>query len=437
MNAGWCRKKTGGQLFKGDFLMKNVETLISSGVLLLAFCLLIVLSIGRPSLLKDEGNNKDTSFLQEAFSDAFENQESLPNEQSEVLQDEVSEISADEVSIAQSKVESERDVSPKASVPSSTPAAAKPVSEPEPALAQNRIVDYTKPSTYDRVQSQISGLCSAYPGLLSSSVIGTSVQGRNITLLKLGTGSRKICLVGAMHAREHITTTYLMRCAEDYAAACFSDNGKLDGYDMKYILNNCTFYIVPNCNPDGTEILLSGQSPSVDVVWNKKSAYKANANGVNLNRNFPFLHGFYDKMSTVPHEGTFPGYSAASEPETVALMELCASNTFEMLLSFHIQGECIYWSDSFNVDTADSSYLAGKLSREFGFYKCPTSSDLSLYGGGFENWFRYNYGREGFCIELMPLGYSVSPLSDYDNRHMESSVRYSLTRDIPLSAFGR
>ena len=37
----------------------------------------------------------------------------------------------------------------------------------------------------------------------------------------------------------------------------------------------------------------------------------------------------------------------------------------------------------------------------------------------------------------MPLGYSVSPLSDYDNRHMESSVRYSLTRDIPLSAFGR
>ena len=127
--------------------MKNVETLVSSGVLLLAFCLLIVLSIGRPGLLKDEGNNKDTSFLQEVFSDASENQESLPNEQSEILQDEASEVSDDEVSIVQSKIESERDDSPKASVPSSTPAAAKPVSEPEPAPAQNRIVDYTKPST--------------------------------------------------------------------------------------------------------------------------------------------------------------------------------------------------------------------------------------------------------------------------------------------------
>ena len=66
--------------FKGDFLMKNVETLVSSGVLLFAFCLLIVLSIGRPGLLKDEGNNKDTSFLQEVFSDASENQESRSEE---------------------------------------------------------------------------------------------------------------------------------------------------------------------------------------------------------------------------------------------------------------------------------------------------------------------------------------------------------------------
>lgn len=417
--------------------MKNAETLISAGVLLLAFCLMIVLSIGRPSLLKGGEEKEDTSFLQEVFSEVSDEQESLPDEQSEISGEEASEVSADDVSLTQSEAESKADDSPKASVPSSKPAAAKPAPEPEPDPAQNRIVDYTKPSTYDRVQNQISGLCTAYPELLSSSVIGTSVQGRNITLLKLGTGSRKICLVGAMHAREHITTTYLMRCVEDYAAAYFSESGSLDGYDMKYILDNCTFYIVPNCNPDGTEILLSGQSPSVDVVWNKKSAYKANANGVNLNRNFPFLHGFYDRMSTVPHEGTFPGYSAASEPETVALMELCEANSFEMLLSFHIQGECIYWSDSVNVDTADSSYLASKLCREFGFYKCPTSSDLSLYGGGFENWFRYNYGREGFCVELMPLGYSVSPLSDYDNRHMESSVRYSLTRDIPLSAFGR
>ncbi len=429
----------GGQLYKGDFLMKNAETLISAGVLLLAFCLLIVLSIGRPGLLKDNGENEDASFLQEVFSDVSDEQESFPDEQSEISQNEASEVSDDETSSEQSEAERKTDDSPKASAPLSKPAAAKPAPEPqpEPEPAQNRIVDYTKPSTYALVQNQISDLCSAYPGVLSSSIIGTSVQGRNITLLKLGTGSRKICLVGAMHAREHITTTYLMRCVEDYAAAYFSESGKLDGYDMKYILDNCTFYIVPNCNPDGTEILLSGQSPSTDVVWNKKSAYKANANGVNLNRNFPFLHGFYDKMSTVPHEGTFPGYSAASEPETVALMELCEANSFEMLLSFHIQGECIYWSDSVNVDTADSSYLASKLSREFGFYKCPTSSDLSLYGGGFENWFRYNYGREGFCVELMPLGYSVSPLSDYDNRHMESSVRYSLTRDIPLSAFGR
>lgn len=403
---------------KEKAFMKKTETLISVGVLFLSFCLLVGMSLSRPAAEKSgaKGEEEFSEFSeQEVFSCVSAGQESLPEEQSEAA-------------------------SEQADPPESSEAPSKPSSaeiKPEPEPDKNRIVDYTLPSTYDLVQSQIRDLCGAYPEILSSSVIGTGVQGRNITLLKLGTGGRKICLVGAMHAREHITTTYLMRCVEDYAAAYYSDSGELDGYDMKYILDNCTFYIVPNCNPDGTEILLSGQSPSTDVVRTEASAYKANANGVNLNRNFPFLHGFYDKMSTVPHESTFPGYSAASEPETAALMELCSANGFEMLLSFHIQGESIYWSDSVNVNTADSSYLAGKLCKKFGFYKSPTSSQLSLYGGGFENWFRYNYGREGFCVELMPLEYKASPLSDYDNRHMESSVRYSLTRDIPLSAFCR
>ena len=245
---------------------------------------------------------------------------------------------------------------------------------------------------------------------------------------------KPICVVGAMHAREHITTSYLMRCIEDYAAGYYSQSGWLDGYNVRNLLDKYTLYIVPNCNPDGTEIVLSGESPATQVITTSKGAYKANANGVNLNRNFPFGFGTYEKMSTLPHESTFPGQFAASEPETQALISLCEENSFELVLSFHIQGECVYWSDAINVNTANSELLADRISKAYGFYKCPTSTELSLFGGGFENWFRYTFSRPGFCIELMPLEYEVHPLSDYDNINMENSLRYSHTRSIMLSA---
>ena len=311
---------------------------------------------------------------------------------------------------------------------------APPVPVTQPTEGKKSLVDYTLTSTYETVDRQISDLCSAYPDLIKRESIGKSVRGRDIYLMTLGRGEKKICVVGAMHAREHITTSYLMRCIEDYAAGYYSQSGWLDGYNVRNLLDKYTLYIVPNCNPDGTEIVLSGESPATQVITTSKGAYKANANGVNLNRNFPFGFGTYEKMSTLPHESTFPGQFAASEPETQALISLCEENSFELVLSFHIQGECVYWSDAINVNTANSELLADRISKAYGFYKCPTSTELSLFGGGFENWFRYTFSRPGFCIELMPLEYEVHPLSDYDNINMEDSLRYSHTRSIMLSA---
>ena len=44
---------------------------------------------------------------------------------------------------------------------------------------------------------------------LMSVIIGHSVEGRDLTLIKMGTGDRKLLLVGAHHAREYISSTYL------------------------------------------------------------------------------------------------------------------------------------------------------------------------------------------------------------------------------------
>lgn len=321
-------------------------------------------------------------------------------------------------SVPESKTISSKNVSSKA----------KPIPEEKNPI---NLIDYTKNATYAQVDAQINTLCEAFPDLVSRGVIGQSVQGRDINLVKLGKGEKKALIVAGIHAREHITVSFALRCIEDYSSAYYSETGRLDGYNIKELLDRFTLYIVVNCNPDGTEIVLSGVYPSTSVTVTKRSQYKANANGVNLNRNFPFMWEKIVPEAGAPDEAKYIGSAPASEPETQALMQLCNDNSFEWLLSLHIQGDCIYWSDSVNVNAGGvSENFANLLCRKYDFYKCPMSTDLTLFGGGFENWFRYQFSRPGFCVELMPLDYDPFPASNRDNMRFEAALRYRDTRGI-------
>ncbi len=354
-------------------------------------------------------------------------------------QESVEEISSEPESQEESSV-SESNLTessvPKSESKSSVTSKASKAEEkkPVPVPQENNIIkliDYTKAATYKTIDSQINTLCKAYPDLITRGSIGKSVRGRKIFLVTVGKGTKKALIVGGIHAREHITVSFIMRCIEDYAAAYYSEDGRMDGYNIKKLLDEYTLYIVPNTNPDGTEIVLSGEYPATSVTVTKRSMYKANANGVNLNRNFPFQWENIIPETDAPDEKKYIGSSAGSEPETQALMKLCKENDFEWMTSMHLQGDCIYWSDEVNINVGGyADGVVTPICKKFDFYKCPTSTDLSLYGGGFENWFRAEYNKIGLCIELVPLDYNVSPTTNKDNLRFEASLRYSKTRGV-------
>ncbi|MEI7884623.1 MAG: M14 family zinc carboxypeptidase [Clostridia bacterium] len=110
------------------------------------------------------------------------------------------------------------------------------------ATSSDFVVDPYHEYAYENMLEDANKLQEKYPELIRLKSIGNSVEGRDLALIEFGNGERKIFLNGATHAREYITTTYLMYMIDRYAYA-YANVGIYDGYDLSKILNSITFCI--------------------------------------------------------------------------------------------------------------------------------------------------------------------------------------------------
>jgi murein tripeptide amidase MpaA len=164
-----------------------------------------------------------------------------------------------------------------------------------PAAASAKVI--VNPKTvysYTRMVSDITKLKAAYPGLVNTKIIGKSEYGRNIYAVSLGNGPAKVFINGSHHAREWLTTNLNMYMIEQYAQA-YIKKQKINGYDVRSILNTSTIWFVPMVNPDGVDLSINGSSED-SPFWSKLlemnsgsfdfSEWKSNIQGVDLNRNY-------------------------------------------------------------------------------------------------------------------------------------------------------
>lgn len=293
-----------------------------------------------------------------------------------------------------------------------------------------QIFDYMTSPTSKDVLDAVGYLAEFYPDLISTEKIGTSVKGKDIMLLKLGKGSKKACVVAGLHAKEDIAVVFTMRCIEEYAEAYCSATGKYGSYNLRKMLNEYTLYIVPLMNPDGLDIVNAGEMPlyTDKLSDSVREKYKSNANGVNLNRNFPFRWDQIISSPTEPDEADYRGDSEGSEPETQAIVKLVENNDFEWLFSMHCKGNFIYWADQYNKINSFDQKLAYRLKDncEFGL-KAP--SPVKNLGGGLENWFRYKTGKPGFCVELVKPEYSTDV-----NKYFAVKTNWTKTKYVFIQA---
>ena len=318
------------------------------------------------------------------------------------------------------------------SEPSDEPVIPSEVSE-EPTLSP--IVDPYRYYTSEQVYQDMAQLCDRYESILTMEQIGTTLQNKPIYCMKLGKGSKKGCVVAGIHAREHITISFTMRCIEEYADS-YMKNVSYGAYSVRKLLNEYTLYLIPMCNPDGTDIANLAGQPLVNVSQFDPDNYKLNANGVNLNRNFPY--NWESQYANTPyHAGDekYPGDHAASEKETQAIMKLCEENDFLWLLDMHIIGNGIFWRDQLNGVIPNDELFAQSIAQAGGYQVFGVSSDITTYSGGLENWFRKAYGRPALCIEMLPYSqaYYTDTYRGY-NTYFESAINWQQSRYTYLEA---
>ena len=284
----------------------------------------------------------------------------------------------------------------------------------EPSIQNEKgFVEPNQTYTYEMMRADADELAQAYPDLIEVSSIGQSVEGRDLTLIKLGKGEAKLLLLGTHHAREYITSTFLMETVDAYASAYETDAGNL--------LDSVTVYLVPMVNPDGVNLVQNGPDSAKDpgavkamrMLKDSYSEWKANINGVDLNRQYPCYWEEKASNTDVPSSEMYKGTAPATEPEVQSVMRLCEENEFVMATSFHTKGEVVYWADSGTQDAiAAAAPIAESIAEVTGYALMETSADPAVYGAGFENWFRQEYLRPGFCIELTPVGNGSLPHED-------------------------
>lgn len=287
------------------------------------------------------------------------------------------------------------------------------------------IVSTNVPYNSTLLSIEIYELLKAYP-FLNMQVVGKSVLGKPIYVLKLGKGKKHVFYSASIHANEWITTPVLMKFIEDFCIA-YTNNQNIYGYSAKNIFNNTSIYIMPMCNPDGVDLVTGNlSSNSLEYINARKIAnnfpsilfpdgWKANINGVDLNLQFPAL---WEKAKEIkyaqgfnkPAPRDFVGFGPLTEPESLAIYNFTLSHNFSLILTYHSQGKVIYWK--FQDYNPPRSLEIGRRLSEASGYSLEDTPINSSYAG-LKDWFIQNYNKPGYTIEV-GIGENPLPISQFD-----------------------
>ncbi len=161
--------------------------------------------------------------------------------------------------------------------------------------------------------------------------LGKTVRGRDITAMIYGTGAKRVLVFGGIHGDEQHTTVLARALAVNI--------------NQETLPSNLTVVIVPDVNPDGLMV-----------------ATRVNANGVDINRNFPSKTWRSDYIE----QRHYPGVQPSSEPETRAVLSLLEKYPPHMVVTLHAALGCVNW------DGQQGAAFAQQLASVNGYPLCAT-----------------------------------------------------------------
>ena len=272
--------------------------------------------------------------------------------------------------------------------------------------------------TYSLYENLVKELSEKYK-TLKITTCGKSLLGKEIFAFVIGEGKKNIVYVGGTHGIEWLTSLLLLKFTENLASA-YENESLLSGFNIKDILENKKLIIIPELNPDGIEIAIKGASAcgkykaeNYEICKGDFSFWSANARGVDINHNFNadwYTLREAEKEAGInsPSPSRFGGLFPESEPETAVITRLCRRIPVEMLITFHSQGEEIFYE--YGKNTPEKALHIAKMFSALTDYTLVKNEGL-YSSGGLKDWFIEEFKRTAFTIE-MGKGKNPLPLEE-------------------------
>lgn len=286
--------------------------------------------------------------------------------------------------------------------------------------------------TYEALKYDLDRLSTTYYKNMLVRTIAITKDNNEVYEVILGNpdGKKHILIHAGIHAREYMTTLLVMRQMEYYLQSF----GKGIYHSIPYgdFISDVTFHILPMVNPDGVSISQFGlnkiQSDTIKKEVNEwyqrdlatgnteesfdnyLKRWKANANGVDLNRNFNY--GWEDYIGIdVPGPEKYKGKVVESEPETKALVLLTKQIKPAVAISYHATGSVIYWDYGQTGDMRNRCRaVVNTISKVTGYdisYADTDKQDAAGYGD-------WAVMVEGIPSATIEIGIGETPLSNVE-----------------------
>jgi len=207
------------------------------------------------------------------------------------------------------------------------------------------------------------------------SVIGQSVDGKNIVAYQYGTGETELLFVGGIHGGYSWNTAEVAYDLIDY----IESNNDL-------VSENVQVTVIPALNPDGLGKVVNHESgfsaSDVSGSESQKVAARFNGNDVDLNRNFDCEWQSNAKWQSRDVSG---GSQVFSEPEAVAIKDYVNANNPEAVVVWYSAGGGVFSSSCRNGVSEETKNLTNLYAKASG-YKAYESFDFYATTGDMVNW---------------------------------------------------
>ncbi len=209
----------------------------------------------------------------------------------------------------------------------------------------------------------------------TKTVIGASVEKRDITAYHYGTGAKEILFAGGIHGGYSWNTALLAYELMDYLAA-----------NPSAVPANTKVTVIPVLNPDGLNKVVGTAGPFVPADVSKSNdtvvSGRFNTNGVDLNRNFACD---WQSKGTWQNKTVSGGSAAFSEPESLAFKNYVEAHIPAAVVVWHSAAGGVFASNCQNGISPETRTIANAYAAASG-YKAYESFDFYEVTGDMTNW---------------------------------------------------